>query len=228
MNLFISLKSSEHDFFFNPSGSKVCNLAPERLSTDNAQNSSENYFAFDLFSLGCLIFQLYSPKNKPLLVFKDLHDFKIERLDITNKIENKLPKYLHELAKCLLNKNRQKRLLYKEISANLFPPFFGLLHSSQLLKTMQNVNCTPTKIIAEILETKSEILQACNCEKSDQLILVVNVITSILSNFYDKSTEALSKMVELAEFLCQMCEFVSSESIFERILPTFVLILVFF
>lgn len=128
-------------FFFDTSGRRTCTVAPERFYTpDKAEGGDTASFkygpslqpAMDIFSLGCVIFELMTA-GKPLFDLSQLLQYRAGVLDLDARLSLLPDARARDLVRHMVDLDPAKRHTAADylgtFGGGLFPPAFsGFLH----------------------------------------------------------------------------------------------------
>lgn len=124
-------------YFFDTSGRQSCGLAPERFYTPDKIEGGDSHIcrfggrltpAMDIFSLGCVIFELMTD-GKHLFDLSTLLKYRQGLLDIDPLLEPIKDPELRQLVRHMVDLNPMKRLTaadyLKRFRAKVFPSVFS-------------------------------------------------------------------------------------------------------
>lgn len=116
---------SEFVFYFDSSARRSCYVAPERFYLKKPPESAKLTDSMDLFSLGCVIAELYLD-GEPTFTLSDLYRYK--RNDFQPNLAGILDLNIRQMVKDLLSIDPNERplasLLLKEYRESCFPAYF--------------------------------------------------------------------------------------------------------
>ncbi|KAI1294765.1 Phosphoinositide 3-kinase regulatory subunit 4 [Halotydeus destructor] len=217
----------DFSYFFDTSRRRTCNLAPERFVSDGADSSSpdaQNLVALtpqmDLFSLGCVIAELFSEEPSfelfdlgSLLMYrksKSLEQFKAKLNSITDDQIRDFVLNLIDIDPAMRNSTTQH---LREMTPSVFSNYFNQLfdYLKELTSHSPDDRVNRLKVDFDIL--KRPIIE----EDADGLVLLLTVVTS--------SLRALKHVHSKITALRLICEIVDSEPstmsyyVLDRVLP---------
>ena len=112
--------------YFATAGRSYCYMAPEQLLSQTDQMNALLYqrgtYSMDLFSVGCVLYYLYTGKH--LLTFSDVVSLRDGTLSLEDKLEQ-LPLYIRPLVNSLLARKPEKRRAALGMLNRFFPLSFG-------------------------------------------------------------------------------------------------------
>ena len=173
---------SEFSYFFDTTGTRNCYLAPERFKNTEEmeeikKNKQENanYYkltpAMDIFSLGCLIAELFS--DGPLFTLGDLISYKKGEFDADSKINQSISQSsVRRMVRTMISINPEKRgsasfYLRHWCDALRLPAYFPMLYT----KTIELMKLDPDEKILAIKSNYSsfqkEFTQRTNSTNSN-------------------------------------------------------------
>lgn len=120
----------EFDYYFDSMTRRKCYLAPERFYPGTKKPSEANLAAMDVFSLGCVIAELWL-EGKPLFTYSQLLSYKKGTYDPLPRLNDIKNEYLKDLIVACINKDPALRpsAEFNKWKRDLFPPYFEFLHS---------------------------------------------------------------------------------------------------
>lgn len=178
------MKSSDFYFYFESSTRSSCYIAPERLlSSQNEKGISEFTVESDLFSLGCILFELMSPNTGSLFDLKRLYDYKNNKFDIEQIINNDFSQEVGQIISLLLSLDPEKRQNYSNHVDKIFPQFFYWFYACELFNFLFSSSCNSDSIINHLFNSKNEILEFfkdSNDQNQNVLLLIINILDAII------------------------------------------------
>ncbi|OHT04277.1 CAMK family protein kinase [Tritrichomonas foetus] len=187
-----------------------CYLAPEQIMDSDSQNEilfGHYSYSMDLFSIGCVIYYLYTNSN--LFSFSTLYLYKRGELDITEKLLS-LPENIREFTTKLLSLNNETRMEALNNLKIYFPNNFAQISSQFSAFFTSDSGISHFVALIPVFE---EI-----CENSDPKIRLL--FSNIFSYFLIKSNE-IQAMCKFVHFFADFVAPLSSNVKISRILPYF-------
>ncbi|MFH4975365.1 hypothetical protein AB6A40_002074 [Gnathostoma spinigerum] len=249
---------SHFTFFFDTSRRLSCYLAPERFKPSQELNSTlarlpGEFFnvseglthAMDIFSLGCVLVELFTDGWRPftyekMISYRNASETVAEQM--LGNILEQLPKELRELIRLMLNVDPSKRPTSREIlktyAPRLVPPVFDHFlfnylsifrpKPSQTSISLEEpsqamISIEPDDVIAKLADDLDEILSKFREEivtdgkKSSQKVASILVISLITSNV--RSLKSLGGKLASMKMLQKLAELSDTSVICDRILP---------
>lgn len=237
--MIFSLSSQDNpadfSYFFDTSRRRCCNVAPERfvsgcgaqsevfpsgpIGLSPGQGGSTLKPAHDLFSLGCIIAEIFSESNNSLFDLSQLLAYKNDQYDPNPIINTIQDRNIQELVKNLIHIDPDMRESttqhLKQLQGSVFPTYFDSLHS--YLQPL--ITLTPDYKVVKMASTAQELYPRMAKESPDGLLILLINITSQLRSL--KHVHAKITALRLTCEIINQHPEVMSQYILDRLLPYF-------
>ncbi|GMT16741.1 hypothetical protein PFISCL1PPCAC_8038, partial [Pristionchus fissidentatus] len=236
---------SIYSYFFDTSRRQTCYIAPERILSpqeykDKGELSSTKLIsegltpAMDIFSAGCVIYELFSDGHPPFTYGSLFKYRKMTRDEAEREVEELLGKFhcgsFGPLLKKMLSKNPKDRPAAQTILtsySNLFPEMITYLYNymniyrpKDLLRSsaddlLSNV-MEADDVIAKLLHDRDLILARLSSPDSpvDSAVFFISLITSNL-----RAIRTASVRISAMRLVVQLCRHASPSVALQRVLP---------
>lgn len=134
----------DFSYYFDTSARRICYLAPERFVVPSTANTSELTPEMDIFSLGCVIAEVFL-EGHPLFTFAQLLRYRTGEYDPAQTLERIDNLQVRQMITQMISLDPRKRLPFAEClqnqRGNIFPEYFyTFLHSYFLDFTLVSGN----------------------------------------------------------------------------------------
>lgn len=229
---------SDFSYFFDTSRRQCCNMAPERFvgtapneanyqqyseATDQTDSYNQLTPQMDLFSLGCVLAELFLEDNANSSLF-DLGQilmFKKNQYEPSKIIENGISD--SRIARLILNltdldcmKRNSASYHLDQSTPSLFPAYFNTLYKYFTKLITQSPD---TKILS-LTEDIDALLTEIITEDEHGLLLPLVLVTSTLRSL--RLTHAKLTALKLCVRLVESSPHIMSEYVIDRVLPYFI------
>lgn len=215
----------DFSFYFDTSRRRTCNLAPERFLSDCDENIDLNETQLtpqmDLFSLGCVIAELFSEENNfELFDLSSLLNYRKQ----TNheQIKAKLRRAIKSdqvfnMILNLIDLDQSERLSttqhLQELTSVLFPKYFQMLY--EYFKEF--VHCSPDEKITRLNSDLHFLKPPITQEDSNGLLLILTMVTSCLRSLRHVHAKITGLRLVVNVIECDVK--VMSGYVLDRVLP---------
>ncbi|KAF0991740.1 hypothetical protein HZS_6964, partial [Henneguya salminicola] len=241
---------AEYDYFFDTSNRQSCYIAPERLIYDPLKSHSHNKIhqpekkeptinflkgnptlnnidlipSMDIFSLGCVIFQIFTDGKILFKLTKLLsycrHELSFESIEkiVRENIENDT---ICNMICNMININPENRLFANEYleNKNIFPTYFDFMYKVAL--NIAHLDPSPEIIFHYIQKQTHKLIKIIkntpkihNHDPDSAYLFIINILTSVSTKL------KLNKFkIDFFNLMINISKYLNCDIILNRILP---------